>query len=332
MRRHTPCAAALVATGAALLAFAQAEVAVLYDPASPGTLPDQGFEKLSSDLFNQEGFYARGADGTDFDSGPGDDQFASFFTHGLFTGNQLHPAAQTLDRTAGFKIRFDLAIDAEAHTALDPDGDGTPDESGFSIAVVSSDLQGIAFGFWTDRVFAREDDSGAPEELFAQAEASPQTPEAMAALRTFEIEVKGGGYRLRIDGATALAGRLRDYSNFEGVDTGFGVINNFDKPNSISLGDASLEARSVARIGMFTSETPYSPPDEEDLGLSVERVEGGVKLRWAAVPGRFYSLRSSDDLEFFEEFADATPDAFRGEATDTRPLAPRRFYEVAPAP
>lgn len=316
---------------------ATGDVAVLYDPdLVPGTTqtPDeQGFAKLSSDLLNQSGFYSIGDGVTEFDSGPGLGQIAVFGTHGLFTGAQQHPAAQLLDRFAGFRISFHLAIHFEQHDPLiDQNADGKIDNAGFSIGVISSDLKGIGIQFWEDRIWITEDDAAGELELLTQAESIEQPAEILSKLRRYDLEIKGDGYRLRADGKTLLSGRLRDYSGFEGIAAPpFGVVNSFDKPNSITFGDATRVSRSQVSIGEITSETPFEP--EWEPSIEIEPADGGgFLLRWNAVPGTIYSIRDSEDLQLFREFTDHDATRFVEEFTDHRPLVPRRFYKIAPVP
>ena len=332
--RFSRALALWLAVGILAPAATAGEVAILYDgtPGVAETLVDQGFQNLSSDLFNQTGFYSADAPMgvTVFGSGPENAQVASFFTHGLLTGNPLHPGVQELDRSIGYRVVFELAIVSESHDeSADRNGDGRSDSAGFSIAVISSDLLGIGISFWSDRIWINEDGASGPDDLLTQAEGIAQPSEAMASLRRYELEVMRGAYRLRVGGVTLLTGRLRDYRDFEGVETPFGILNNFDKANSISLGDATDSARSRVLIGDISSETPHSPLPDARFALAV-RPEGDAALRWGAVPGVVYSLRSSDGLEGFTEFEDIVADAFVMEFTDRRPIARRRFYKILP--
>lgn len=330
-----PIAPRLAIAIAASLQGVGAETAALYDPDRvPGTtetLVEQGFEAVSSDLFNQDGFYAAGDGVTAFDSGPGDEQVASFYTHGLITGNRFHPAAQTLDRLLGFRVSIDLAVEFESNDGTDLDGDGAGDAAGFSLAVISSDILGIGIQFWGDRVWATEPvvDEETGETLLVQGEGIGQPTASMASLRRYDIEVKGGVYRVRADGATLLTGPLRDYSGFGGVPTPFGTLNNFDKPNSITFGDATRVSRSRVQIGDVTSETPYQPR-AEDGPVAIAATAGGVELSWPSAPGLQYSVRSGESLEFFEEFGDPVATGFVTGLVDDRPGAARRFYRIVP--
>jgi hypothetical protein len=216
----------------------------------------------------------------------------------------------------------------------DRDGDGTPDSASFGISVISSDLKGISVAFWENRIWISGDDADGAEQLFAQDEGVDQDPAVMSTLRHYDLEIKGDGYRLRADGEVILSGPLRNYMNFEGQEiTGIGILNNFDKPNSITLGDPSSTARSTARIGTIVSETPFAPASIAPPSITVERSAAGtVDLTWDAVPGVVYSIRSGDSLDLFEEFDDMTATSFRQSYTDTRPASAVRFYKIVPFP
>jgi len=315
------------------------DIAVLYDPdLVPGTTqtPDekgQDFGKLSSDIFNQEGFYAAGDGVTEFDTTYDPEIYAVFGTHSVFDGTQRHPRAQVLDRSAGFRVSFDLAIRSEQHDeALDPNGDGVSDSGSFSIGIISSDLKGLGIQFWADRIWITEDDSEGEEELFTHAEFFEQTAEEFGQLRRYDFEFKDDGYRIRIDGETVLTGLIRDYSNFQGVDVPvFGNVNSFDKPNSITFGDPSNVSMSQVAIGDITSETPYDPPAGGKPQADIEIDENGeIVLHWDSIPGVLYSIRSSDDLGGFVEFDDYFARTFEEKFTDSRPQVARRYYKIVP--
>ena len=314
------------------------DIAVLYDPDLVSGItqtPDekeQGFGKLSSDIFNQSGFFTAGDGVTEFDTTADPELFAVFGTHSVFDGEQAHPRAQVLDREVGFRVSFDFAIRSEQHDPFEWDGDGVCDQSGFTVSVIGSDLKGIAFGFWEDRIWVLEDDAEDKNKLLAQAEFLEQPAAEFAKLRRYDIEVKGDGYRIRIDGVTKLTGRLRDYSNFPGAEIPIaGNINSFDKPNAIILGDAIDNGMSRVGIGDITSETPYDPPPEPRPEIEIELTEvGQPKLRWDAIPGVLYSIQSSCDLSSFTEFEDFIARRFSEEYTDPRENPVRQYYRIVP--
>ena len=67
----------------------------------------------------------------------------------------IHFPPPSDDPSAGFTLRFDLAIDQENHDgALDLNGDGQADEAGFTVLLLGSDARGIAINFWQDRIWA----------------------------------------------------------------------------------------------------------------------------------------------------------------------------------
>src|SRR5688572_2245247 len=60
-----------------------------------------------------------------------------------------------LDRALGYTLSFTVHIVEEAHGESDKDGDGMGDRAGFSVIVLSNDLQGIELGFWPDQIWAQ---------------------------------------------------------------------------------------------------------------------------------------------------------------------------------
>jgi hypothetical protein len=111
------------------------------------------------------------------------------------------------------------------------------DRAGFSLIVLSSDLQGIELGFWTNRVWAQE---GGPEpDLFTQAEG---VSFAVTNPVTYTLAITSGGYTLAADLVPILSGPLRDYTAF----SGFPDV--YETPNFIFLGDDTTSARASVRF------------------------------------------------------------------------------------
>ena len=236
-----------------------------------------------------------------------------------------------MDRQVGFRFSIDLAIDSESHDpTIDLNNDGVLDAAGFSIAIISSDLRGIGISFWADRIWASKDDSANADDLFSQAEGIAQAPSSMATLRRYDLEVRGNAYRLKVDGTAILSGPLRDYSNFVGTPIeGIGVLNNFDKPNSITIGDALASAQSIARIGEITTETPYTPEPGKSVTLDLST---SAQLTWDSLPGTTYSIQSASNPGSFSELDQFTATGFTSSFIDLRPLFPRQFYKLVTLP
>ncbi len=71
--------------------------------------------------------------------------YSNRFPNGL-SKNPLFP---TLDRQLGFSLQFDLQMLAESHL--------NNDRAGFSVTLIGSDRRGIELGFWTDQIWAQND-------------------------------------------------------------------------------------------------------------------------------------------------------------------------------
>lgn len=297
----------------------------LYEPAAvPGvtaTPTDDGWFPVSSMIFNSHYFYAAGEGVTQFDSFPAEET-GGWTTIGLVTGNVLHPASPVLDSNAGFTLTVALALDEENHDpAVDIDGDGIADEAGFTIMILDQHAVGIALNFWADRIWASSNQYVSDTDPLAQAEGVGQEPSAMARLRTYALTIKQGAYQLRIDGAAVLEGPTRSY-DFFGL-----MINPFNKPNIITMGDASFRAGARARIGAITVRTCHAP--EGPPKLRVTREPGGVRLAWDTVPGLAYTLQGGADLEAWNDLAAFVADSFSASHLEPfRDAIPSRYYRV----
>ena len=151
-------------------------------------------------------------------------------------------AIPTLDRAAGYALRFTAQLLAEDHSKSDKNGDGYGDRAGFSVLVLSGDARGIELGFWPDEVWAQEDGPAEPPEgtLFTRAESARF--DTAGRLVAYTLAIRGDGYELSGDGAPILYGRLRDYRAFEGP------VNPYRTPNFVFLGDDTGSARARIRL------------------------------------------------------------------------------------
>jgi hypothetical protein len=138
-----------------------------------------------------------------------------------------------LDREAGYTLRFTVQLLAEQHSS--------ENRAGFSVIVLSDDLEGIELGFWEDEIWAQE----YPPE-FVRAE---QVQIDTTALRTYELTVQGNGYTLS-SGTTVLTGPLRNYSSFGAP---------YNVPDFIFLGDNTTSARAAIRLTAVELIVPLGP-------------------------------------------------------------------------
>jgi hypothetical protein len=203
---------------------------------------------------------------------------AGFFTHdptstNFFTAaGVFHPSAPVLDRITGFRVTFDLKMNSESHdTNRDDNNDGKHDRAGFSVLVVSSDLQALELGFFHDdptqnEIWAYEDDLSDPADMFTQAEGVNRTEAQTGSLTRYELTVLGNSYDLAVGGISILSGPLRNYEAFPGVVPIPGlVINPYDKANMLFFGDDTSSADSDIELGDISVTTELIP--EPSLAL-----------------------------------------------------------------
>lgn len=138
-----------------------------------------------------------------------------------------NPAFPSLDRSAGFRLSFELQLDFEQHSSND--------RAGFSVLLLADDLFGIELGFWTNEVWAQE-----VGFVHAEGQAFDLSSEAL-----YQLSVLGNGYSFS-DGITTLSGSLRDYS-------AFGVPYNL--ANFLYLGDDTGSAQADVTLGQISLQT-----------------------------------------------------------------------------
>ncbi len=153
-------------------------------------------------------------DQTAFDSTAIMSSYAGYF-------DTLHPQRPTLDRQKGFTLRFDLKINQEAHSSTN--------RAGCSILAVSSDLQAIEIGIWTNEVWVQSDNP-----LFEKAESVMLN--TTTNVLTYRLKVYGTNYWLSVDNMEILSGPLRDYTAFDHTAAGL-PLDPYETPNLIFLGD-----------------------------------------------------------------------------------------------
>ena len=150
--------------------------------------------------------------------------------------------ALTLSRATGFTLTFTTQVVTETHSGTDRNGDGIDDRAGLSVILLGEDRQGIELGFWPGEIWAQDDGAAEPPggTLFTHAEGV--TFDTTAGLVTYDLSVSTGTYTLSVGGVTILGGDVRDYTAFSGV------INPYQTPNFVFLGDDSTSAKGTIRL------------------------------------------------------------------------------------
>ncbi len=152
-------------------------------------------------------------------------------------------APEALHRTSGYRMSFQLEILSESHS--------NSDRAGFSLIILSSDKRGVELGFWTNEIWAQHDN--ATGDLFTHGEG--YTPgSAFSGEISYQLDILGNGYSLRADNQQVLSGALRDYTSF------IGLIDPYETPNFIFLGDDTGSANAGVIIGQVTLETMTAVP------------------------------------------------------------------------
>lgn len=147
-------------------------------------------------------------------------------------------AGPVLNRLEGYTLRFTVQVVSESHA--------TNHRAGFSVILLSSDLQGIELGFWADEIWAQE--GGAAPGLFTRAEGAAFN--TTAGLIPYELTVLGDSYALSTGNTPILSGKLRDYTAFAGFP------DPYETPNFIFLGDDTTSAQAeirLARVSVITN-------------------------------------------------------------------------------
>jgi len=150
-----------------------------------------------------------------------------------YFSREEHP----LDRRLGFKLHFTMQIGEEEHLSSH--------RAGFSVIVLSDDLQGLELAFWEDEIWAQE--GGSADSLFTHAEGT--SFDTTSDLTTYELSVRNDTYSLSTGGTPILSGPLRDYTAFDG----FPDI--YESPGLIFLGDNSTRAAAKTAVSFVALET-----------------------------------------------------------------------------
>jgi hypothetical protein len=185
----------------------------------------------------------------------------------------LRTTSFALDRTAGFTVRFDAQLLNETHASND--------RAGFSVIVLSNDMQGIELGFWNNEVWAQ---SGA---LFTHAEGAAFNTTAAgsgaAGTIRYDLTFQGNSYSLFANGGATpiLTGAVRDYTAFTGSP------DPYETPNFLFFGDNTTSARGSFRLAQVTVATSPATAAPEPGTFTLVLV-GGI-----AVAHRFVKRRRS---------------------------------------
>jgi hypothetical protein len=148
-----------------------------------------------------------------------------------------NPAFPTLDRTKGFELAFSVAVESESHA--------NNDRAGFSVILLGADARGIEVGFWTDRIWAQNDNP-----LFTQGEGVATDTTAD---RTYRLQIAGDNYKL-LEGATEmLTGSVRNYATF-------GTPYNLS--NYVFVGDNTTSAAASVRLGAMSLQSDLTSVPE----------------------------------------------------------------------
>ncbi|MBI1880833.1 MAG: hypothetical protein HYR94_21865 [Chloroflexi bacterium] len=207
----------------------------LYD-GSQGNLPgDQSFIYLTQPFPPSSASQIITTDGTILNTLPVTDDFAGYVNRPEQT--------PVLDRAGGYTVNFTVQVMAEAHDGSDKNGDGIDDRAGFSVTVLSSDSEGIELGFWTDQIWAQDDDTNNPSDLLTHAEGVTFTT---TSLIPYSLAILSNTYTLSAAGSSILSGSLRNYSAFTPPLPG--LPNPYTSTNFISLGDNSSSARGQIKL------------------------------------------------------------------------------------
>ncbi|MBD2502393.1 DUF4347 domain-containing protein [Anabaena azotica] len=161
-----------------------------------------------------------------------------------------------LDRKHGYTLRFNTQLISENHTSsgiVDSNGDGKADNAGMSVIVIGNDRQGIELSFWTNRIWAKDDNAQQASNLLTQAEGVNFTTTNQV---SYDLVILDGNYNLYANNNLILSGRLRDYSAFQPpTPEGKTLADPYEKPNFIFIGDYSGTAESKFKLSNVTLTT-----------------------------------------------------------------------------
>jgi hypothetical protein len=148
-----------------------------------------------------------------------------------------------LDRTNGYTVNFILDVISETHS--------NNDRAGFSITILSDDLEGIELGFWENQIWAQEEGAEEPPNgtLFTHAEGITFTT---SSLISYNLSVLSSTYTLSANGSPILSGSLRNYTAFNPP---FGLPSPYTRTNSIYLSDNTPSAQARIKLAAVSVST-----------------------------------------------------------------------------
>ena len=198
---------------------------------------------------------------------------------GYFGGAEDYPA---LNRGAGFRLQFSVVVTSENHN--------NNHRAGYSIIALGDDAQGIEIGFWTDTIWAQEDNK-AGGSLFTHAEeASFDT----TTLKTYAVDILSDTYQISSEGSPILSGRVRNYEDF----AGFPDV--YETPNFIFLGDDTTSAGALIELQNVVVAT-NTCADFQAVPPTVTAIQSGdnLDLSWSAEFGNYrYEVHQSSEPNF----------------------------------
>jgi hypothetical protein len=175
-----------------------------------------------------------------------------------YAGYAVTPTlAPTLERTTGFTLNFTIRIVSETHNSSD--------RAGFSVILLSEDLQGIELGFWANEIWAQE---GGTTDLFTHAEGT--TFNATTGLVNYQLEIISNTYQLSANGSSILSGPVRDYTAWE--PPFLGLPDPYETPNFIFLGDNSSSAQAEGWLAAVSITLPDEPTPTPDFAIHLPLV------------------------------------------------------------
>lgn len=262
-----------------------------------GTTPDvQGY-------FNYQSFYPAFppeavsatqtpvADGTILDSTPVITDFAGYFGQST--------VMPVLDRTYGYTITFVVQVITETHAGSDKNSDGTDDRAGFSVIVLSSDLEGIELGFWMDQIWAQAD-----TPLFTHAEGVTLTTTSLV---TYDLAVLSNTYTLSANSLTILTGSLRNYTAFNDL------LDPYETPNFLFLGDDTRSAKAKIKLTHVSITTNPIPPSS----VALSGPTGGVVNTTYSFTANTSPVSATTPLTYTWQATDQAPVIHSNSHSDT---------------
>ncbi len=176
----------------------------------------------------------------------------SFDTTGGLVRGGWNTTGNTLDRATGYTLGFELKVNSESHASND--------RSGFSVIVISSDLQGVELGFWGDEIWAQN--AG-----FTHGEGSSGFNPSSAVV-AYALTVQGSAYTLTANTVPILTGSLRAYGTAP-----------YTTPNFLFLGDNTFSASADSTLGNVTF-TAVPEPGEWAAITSLGALGFAAVRRW----------------------------------------------------